>query len=94
MANDLNFEKDHDLTPEQLRERLETIETKLKDRYGVQLLWDEDEQSAEVKGPGVTGSLDLSHRKVSVNLKLGLLMRPMSEKIRQAMQEQLDKVLV
>jgi putative polyhydroxyalkanoate system protein len=89
--SDIDIEREHKLGREEARKRLNEMEEKLKERYGVKLAWRGD--GADVKGTGVTGTIAIADAKVSINLKLGLLVKPLSSKIREAMERQLDKAL-
>lgn len=90
MAN-IDIERTHALGLEEVRKRVSSMEDKLKERYGVRLTWRGDE--AEVKASGVAGTIAIADAKVSINLKLGLMMKPLAGKIREAMEKQLDKAL-
>ena len=90
MAN-IDIERTHTLGLDEVRKRVAQMEEKLKDRYGVRLSWRGDE--ADVKASGVTGTLSIAEAKVSINLKLGLMMKPLAGKLRESMEKQLDKAL-
>jgi putative polyhydroxyalkanoate system protein len=90
---EINIERNHELGLDELRKRLDSMEAKLKERYGVKLAW-RGAHEAEVKGTGVSGTISLGDKRVAVNLKLGLMVRPLAGKIREAMEKQLDKALV
>jgi len=88
---DIEIEREHALSPEALKARLTNMEEKLRDRYGVQLVWRGD--SADVKGTGVSGVVTVGQSTVGVSLKLGLLVRPFASKIRETMEKQIDRAL-
>ena len=89
--SEINIERSHTLGLSEARRRLSDMEGKLKERYGVKLTWKGDE--AEVKGTGVSGTVALAEKSVSINLKLGLMVRPLAGKIRETMERQLEKAL-
>jgi len=89
---DINIERNHELGEDEIRKRLTEMEAKLKERYGVNLAW--RGKQADVKGTGVSGTISIEPSKIAINLKLGLMMKPLSGKIREAMEKQLDKALV
>ncbi len=91
MAKEIEFEQAHDLGLEGARERVAALEKKLSERFGVQLSWQGD--VATVNGTGVSGTLALSPTNLKINLKLGLMVRPMASQIQAAMQRQVDKAL-
>jgi putative polyhydroxyalkanoate system protein len=90
--SEIKITREHALGRDEARRRVNAMEVKLRDKYGVKLQWTGD--SAEFKGTGVTGTLSVEENAVAVNLKLGLLMKPMAGKIREAMEHQLGKALV
>ena len=89
--SEINIERNHKLGQQEIKRRLAEMETKLKERYGVQVAWRGNE--ADVKGTGVTGTIALSETHVAVKLKLGLMVRPLAGKIREQMEKQLDQAL-
>jgi putative polyhydroxyalkanoate system protein len=92
MAGDIALEQAHSLGRAVARKRLDEVEAKLKERFGVSLQWTGD--TAQVSGKGVSGSISITDTLLVVNLKLGLMMRPLAGQIRAAMQRQIDKALV
>ena len=80
----IDIEKDHQLGRDEARKRLREMENKLKERYGVSLAWRGDE--ADVKATGVTGTINIEENKVAINLTLGLMVRPLAGRIREAME--------
>ena len=89
--SEINFERDHALGREEVRRRFAEVEQKLNERYGVKLAWHGD--AADVKGSGVTGTIEVTDSKVNIRLKLGLMVRPLAGKIREAMEKQIDRAL-
>jgi putative polyhydroxyalkanoate system protein len=88
---DIKIERNHSLGKAEAKKRVLDLETKLKEKYGVKLDWRGDK--ADVKGTGVSGSLDVGEARVALELKLGLLLKPMGGKIRQAIERTVDKAL-
>jgi putative polyhydroxyalkanoate system protein len=91
--SDIKIERAHKLGKDEAKKRLLALEPKLKEKYGVSLDWQAD-GNAKVKGTGVSGNLELGADKLTLELKLGLLLKAMSGKIRGALEHQLDKALV
>ena len=85
------FSRGHALGKEALRARLAKLEVKLQERYGVKLSWQGD--TAMVSGPGVSGAIKLADQEVAVDLKLGLMMRPLASQIREALERQIERAL-
>jgi putative polyhydroxyalkanoate system protein len=89
---DIDIERSHALSPDALVARLASMEDKLRERYGVTLVW--RGHTADVKGTGVKGEVVVEPQRVAVHLKLGLLVRPFASKIRETMEKQIDRALL
>lgn len=89
--SEIKIDRNHALGTSEAKTRVNNLEPKLKEKYGVSLDWNGN--TANVKGTGVSGTLSVDEAKVSVNLKLGLLLRPMAGKIREGLEAQVDKAL-
>ena len=87
----IDIQKDHDLGTDAAREKVTTIEPKLKEKFGVTLAWRGNE--ADVKGTGVSGLVRIEAQRLSLKLTLGLMLRPLTGKIRDAISDSLDKAL-
>jgi putative polyhydroxyalkanoate system protein len=90
--SEIKIERTHNLGKTEAEKRVKQLEPKLKDKYGVELSWKSDGE-AQVKGTGLSGVLRVDDVNVAVDLKLGLLLRPMAGKIRGALEHQIDKAL-
>ncbi len=91
MSN-ISLSRNHNLSTDELRTRLNALNGKLKDKFGLDASWDNDSR-ASVSGKGVKGSVEMTPSKLSVDLKLGMLLRPLKGKIEAALNEELDKVV-
>ncbi len=89
--SEIKIERAHGLGQSEAQRRVTELEPKLKDKYGVKLDWKGSQ--AQVKGTGVSGTLNVHNDKVAIDIKLGLLLRPMAGKIREALERQIDKAL-
>ena len=89
---EIKIERNHTLGKNEAQKRVSELEPKLKEKYGVHLEWQPD-GTAKVKGTGVTGSLALGADSLDLEIKLGLLLKPMSGRIRGALEHQIDKAL-
>ena len=85
----IKVEREHSLDMQEARRRVESVAGKLKERYGVQVSW--CGERADLKGPGVSGVLEVLHNRVRVEIKLGLVLRPMKGKITEAIERALDR---
>lgn len=90
--SEIKIEKQHALGEAEAKKRVVEMEAKLKEKYGVTLAWRGNE--ADLKGSGVSGVLRVSASAVAVDVKLGLMLRPLAGKIREGLERQVDKALV
>ncbi|MEL6544401.1 MAG: polyhydroxyalkanoic acid system family protein [Myxococcota bacterium] len=88
---DIEMSRDHSLGADGATERLKGIEPKLKEKYGVTLAW--SGPVADVKGKGVSGKITVEEAKVALQLKLGLMLKPLKGKIQEGIERQVDKAL-
>ena len=90
--SDIKIDRPHKLGREEARKRFAGVEAKLKESYGVTLAW--NGPNATFKGSGVTGEVVVSDNRISINLKIGFLLRPFANKIRESIERQVDEKLV
>lgn len=89
--SEIRIERCHQLGRAEAQRRVTEIEPKLRERFGVRLEWDGDQ--AQLKGSGVSGSVAVSDAQLAIDIKLGLLLRPMAGKIRESLERQIDRAL-
>jgi putative polyhydroxyalkanoate system protein len=87
----IQIDQRHSLGTAEAKKRVEALEPRLRERYGLELEWRGDE--AVFKGRGFSGTLRVTADRVAIELKLGLLARPFAGKIEAAMHEQVAKAL-
>ena len=93
MAN-ISLSRNHNLSPDELRTRLNALNGKLKEKFGLDATWDpKNTNVANVKGKGVKGKLEMSDSTLSVDLSLGPMLRAFKGKIEASLTEELDKVV-
>ena len=90
MSN-IKVERNHALGDAEAKKRIESIEPKLKERYGVKLAWSGNQ--AKITGAGVSGQVEVGSDRLAIDLKLGMLVRPFATKIRESLERQVDKAL-
>ena len=89
----ISISRNHTLPLETLRERVAPMQEKLRTKYKTESSWDND-STLSVKGPGVKGKLVFTSEHVSVELELGLMLRPMKGKIEETITRELDRIVV
>ena len=77
--------------PEEIKHRIASIEPKLSAKYNVNLIW--KDMQANLKGPGVKGEVRIDGNHVQLEIKLGLMLRPLAGKIKASLERSLDKAL-
>jgi putative polyhydroxyalkanoate system protein len=87
----IQINKPHHLGRGEAHRRIEAMEPKLQQEYGVTLDWDGDR--ANVRASSVSGELVVDDDELRVQLKLGLALLPVQGKIRSTLDQQLDQAL-
>lgn len=67
---DVKVVKAHSLSPAEAQQRMQSFEDTMS-KYGVKAKWKGNH--ADLKGVGVSGSIDVSDKDVTVVVKLGML---------------------
>ena len=90
--SEIKIDRPHKLGRDEAKKRFAGVESGLRDRYGVALDW--NGHAATFKGTGVTGDVLITDDRITIRLKVGLLVRPFAGKIREAIERQVDEKLV
>ena len=88
---DIDIRQNHQLDQAEARRRLEGWADELTRKLHVNCRW--QGETLSFKRPGAEGSIDLSPGLVAVRVKLGMLVRPMKDKIEAQIREQLQTSL-
>jgi len=67
---DVKVVKEHNMSVEEARTKVGDFESMLK-KYGVKVKWSGNR--GEIKGAGVSGTVEVSSVNIAIHLKLGLL---------------------
>jgi len=84
------FQRDHDLSKEEARERLDGFLDKTAEKFGLDLNWDGD--VCHFSGV-VKGELALNEGQVAVNMKLGFKARLVKGRIESGLKNGLEEAL-
>ncbi len=87
----IQIERQIPSSPEEIKQRIVAIEPKLSDKYSISLAW--NDMQANLKGPGVNGEVYIDGNNVKLEIKLGLMLRPLAGKIKEGLERSLDKAL-
>jgi putative polyhydroxyalkanoate system protein len=89
----LNIEQTHALPIDEVKKRLESLATRLGEKYGINAKWVSDRE-AEVKRTGVSGKITCTESKVTVFLDLSFALTPLKGKIENRIRQELEASLV
>jgi putative polyhydroxyalkanoate system protein len=87
----ITVEREHTLGKEAARAKAEQIAERLASDFGVQSQWQGD--TLELTHSGANGSIEVGDDKVTVDLRLSMLLAAMSGMIRQRIERSLEKAL-
>ncbi|MBM7061125.1 polyhydroxyalkanoic acid system family protein [Pseudomonas sp. UL073] len=88
----IHVERSHSLGRTAARAKAEQLAERLAREYDVSYRWNGD--TLEFKRSGADGRIEVSDDRVSVELKLGLLLSAMSGPIKREIEKTLDEKLV
>ena len=91
MSN-ISIRRKHQLTPAQAVDVAKKVAAELAREYGISSTWI-DTDTVTVEGTGLTGRLHLAPKTFELDLKLGFMLSMISDKIRNGVEEKLDKLL-
>lgn len=89
--SDINIKRSHNLDIDTARSKLDDLKQKLDNKFGFDTSWDGSELN--FNGKGTTGQIRLQSDSVEVDMKLGMLLKPLKGKIAQSIEQGLDKAL-
>lgn len=81
MAKNVKVTRPHNCTKDEAIDKLRGLSAQLASRYGVTVT--ETGSGATVKGRGITGTCAIDDTNVTLDLSLGMLLRPISGRIEQ-----------
>jgi putative polyhydroxyalkanoate system protein len=90
---DVRVSKAHSFTPDEAIEKVKSFEDMLK-KFGVKAKW--KGQRADLKGTGVSGSIDVTASDVTVVVKLGMLAKAAGvdpARLQKSIEKRLDSAL-
>ena len=88
----IEIEREHGLgSVDAAREKVDPLESKLNEKFGVTFDWTGN--TAEIKGKGVSGQFVLDDERVTIRLKLGMLVTPFAAKIEESIRKTLERSL-
>lgn len=89
MSN-ISIKRELNLNEEQVQQVAQKMSEKLSREYGVDFSW--SGHCAKIKGPGVTGTCEVSEGSIAIDLNLGFLVAAFKGRIEQEIEGYLDKL--
>ncbi len=87
----IHIKREHNLSRQQAREKIEELALSLKGDFNVKHKWDGDDV-LRFETRGASGVIALDDKNVDIKVKLGMLLTPMKGKIEQALLVKLDRI--
>lgn len=87
----IRIQRDHQLSHEQARARVERLAGLLQSELDASCHWDRD--VLRFSRSGASGHVALAPERIEVEVKLGMLLAPLRGRVEQAIEEHLDKHL-
>jgi putative polyhydroxyalkanoate system protein len=88
----VNVSQDHNKTEDEVREIVNRMTDDLKNRYGINPNWQGD-NLVKFKRSGVSGQLQISESKVTIDLDIGFLLSAYAGKIKSELTTMMAKKL-
>ena len=88
----LTIEQSHRLPPTEVRSRLDVLQAKLAEKYGIHGTWVSDTE-AQIKRTGASGTIKCFAEKVVVQLDLSFALTPLKSKVENRVREELARCL-
>jgi len=87
----IHIRKKHKLGHARACRTVEELAQSLASEYNASYRWHKDD--LEFKSPGVNGRLHVSKDQVDIKVSLGMLLRPLKDKIESSIRARLDDIL-
>lgn len=87
----ISIRRDHHLPPEQIRQEVETLAEQLADKLGAEYHWEED--TLKFSRKQASGHIDIGERDVSIEVRLGMMLRPLKGTLEKLVSQYLDEHL-
>jgi putative polyhydroxyalkanoate system protein len=84
-------DRPHHLEPSVMRQRLQVMEDKLRDRYHTEIGWPAPD-TMSIGGHGVRGTVHVDADRLRIELELSAALRPLKGRIEKLLAKELDTV--
>ena len=88
----LSMMRSFDAERDDVRNRVDALEDKLRNKYGARTEW-VDDWTMSIGAPGVEGALRVDPNEVRVDLQLSALLRPLRGRIEKELAKELEAVV-
>lgn len=87
MAKNINVSQPHNTTKDEALEKLRTMSAQAASKYGVTVT--PSASGASFKGKGVSGTCTIDATNVTLDVSLGMLLRPVASRIEAGIKKQI-----
>jgi putative polyhydroxyalkanoate system protein len=87
----IHIRKPHNLDHAHARAMAERLAESLASEYHADCHWQDDE--LQFRSPGIEGQLHVGRNEVEINVRLGMMLRPLKGKIESGIRTRLDAIL-
>lgn len=87
----IHITRAHQLDPETVRDKVQELANTLEDKLSAEYLWEQDR--LVFKRTGANGFIRIGDQELEVEVKLGMMLRPLKGTIEKTITEYLDKQL-
>jgi putative polyhydroxyalkanoate system protein len=88
----LTIEQKHALAPDEVKRRLDALNTRLSTKYGIEARWISDQEAA-IKATGATGKITCREGAVTVVLDLSFALTPVKGRVEERIRNELKIAL-
>ncbi|GEM_PF-1769632 len=88
----LSLSRSHSLPQQLVRERVGSMEEKLRAKYNAKTRWESD-YVMRMEGPGVQGRLSIDSEHVVIELDLSFMLAPFKTKLEDGLSRELERLL-
>ena len=87
----VRIQRTHTLGSQEVRRRFSEVEASLQQHYGMTIAW--EGQSGAFHGHGITGQVQVAEDHLAIDMQLGMLLWPFTNRIQETLEQQVDQLL-
>lgn len=87
----VRIQRTHTLGSQEVRRRFSEVEASLQQHYGMTIAW--EGQSGAFHGHGITGQVQVAEDHLAIDMHLGMMLWPFTNRIQETLEQQVDQLL-